>query len=163
MYLRMVVLSLLEGVALLDALLVVAPPVGHADDAGAAEDEEDEEHVQVEAGVEGRRQHEVVLRPQLVAVPVRPVHDHEPADEPRQVPRRHVAVEDRQPAEEDGRVPQVELGPREQTVQPVDHRRQRRPDQERERDRPPLLLREEFGRPLLLFIGDGEIPSLVEN
>ena len=138
-----------ERIALLDALRVVAPPVRHADNLGGPEDQEDEQHVEVEARVEGRGEHEVVLGPHLVAVAVCPVHHHEPADEPREVPRRDVAVENGHPAKEDGRVPQPELGPsREHAVQSVDQRRHRCPHQECVRDHPPLFLLEELGRTL---------------
>lgn len=104
---------LLQGIALLNAVFIVAPPIRHGDSLPATKNQEDQQHVEVEARVERRGEDKVVLRPELVPVAIRPVHDDEAADEPRQVARRHVAVEDGQPAEEDGRVPQMELGARE--------------------------------------------------
>lgn len=53
-------------------------------------------------------------------VSVSPIHHHEPADYPGQVPRRYVAPERRHGAEEYRAVPQVEFRPREPPVEEVE-------------------------------------------
>lgn len=120
----------------------------HRDDLAAAEEQEDQQQVQVEPGVERGGEDEVVPSPQLVAVAVRPEHDDEAADEAGEVARGDVAVEDGGAAAEDGRVPQVELGTGEEAVEKIDDGRRPGAEEERVRDRFPLLLLEELGRAL---------------
>lgn len=122
----------------------------HRDDLPTPKEQEDEQQVQVEPGVERGGEDEVIPSPQLIAVPIRPVHDDEAADEAREVARGDVAVEDRGATAEDRRVPQVELGPREEAMEKIDHGRRSCAEEERVRDRFPLLLFEKFCRTLYL-------------
>ena len=89
----------------LHAILIVSPPLRHADNLPRSEKQKYQKQVEIEACVERGRKDVVVPAPQLVAVSERPVHHHEGTDEFRQVAGADVAIEDREAREEDGRVP----------------------------------------------------------
>jgi hypothetical protein len=103
----------------LAAIRVVAPPMRHKHDFASSEEQENEQHAEVEAGVESCSQDIVPSRPKGVAVAVHPEHDHEAADETAQLAGAYVSVEVRHRAEKDGRVEKMELGAREEAVEGV--------------------------------------------
>ena len=92
----------------------------HNHDLARSKEQEDQQHAEVETGVESRSQNVVPAVPQSVAVAISPEHDDEAADETAQVAGADVSVELRHGAEEDGRVPQLEFGAREESVESVD-------------------------------------------
>jgi hypothetical protein len=112
--------SIIQRKAPLTAIRIVTPPIRHEHDLARSEEQEDEQHAEVEAGVESRSQDVIPAIPQSVAVAVSPKHDHEAADQTAQVAGTDVSIELRHRAEEDGRVPQLEFGAREEAVERVD-------------------------------------------
>lgn len=135
-------------VALFHALRIVPPPIRHANNPGTPEDQEDQQHIQVKTSVESGSQDEIVLGPQLVAVPVRPIHNDKATDESRKVACRYISVEDRAAAEEDGRVPEVEFGTGKESVEEIYDGWQGGTDEEGVRKGFELFLLEESGWPL---------------
>ena len=95
----------------------------HCDDLPCSEEEEDEKHVKVEACIERRRKDVIIPCPNFVMMSIRPIHDHEPPDDGRDVARTDVAVEVGHRGEEDGAVKEVELCSWEVSVKGVDDKR----------------------------------------
>lgn len=112
--------SAIQSKTPLTARRLIPPPIRHRDDLARAKKKENQQHVQIKSRVERRSQNVVVARPQVVSVPVRPVHDHEAADDGAEVAGADVAVEVGEAGEEDGGVPEVEFGAGEAAVQAVD-------------------------------------------
>jgi hypothetical protein len=112
-----------QSKAPLTAIRVVAPPMRHGHDFASSEEQENEQHAEVEAGVESRSQDVVPSRPQRVAVAINPEHDHEAADETAQFSGADVSVKVRHRTEEDGRVEEMKFGAREEAVEGVDQDR----------------------------------------
>jgi hypothetical protein len=87
----------------------IPPPIRHQESLHAPQKQKDQELIQIIPRVERRTQDIVVPRPQLVFLPIRPIHDNEAADDGGEVAGADVAVEVAEAAEEDGAVPEVEL------------------------------------------------------
>jgi hypothetical protein len=87
----------------------IPPPIRHQESLHAPQKQKDQELIQIIPRVERRAQDIVVPRPQLVFLPIRPIHDYEAADDGGEVAGADVAVEGAKAAEEDGGVPEVEL------------------------------------------------------
>lgn len=55
--------------------------------------QKDQQHIQIESSIKRRGQNIIVLRPQPIPVPERPVHDDETADKLRRIACADVSVE----------------------------------------------------------------------
>jgi hypothetical protein len=73
------------------------------------EEQEDQQHVQVKPSIESGTEDVIIPRPQLVPIPVSPVHDNETSDDTGRIACADIAVEVRQTTEEDSRVEEVEF------------------------------------------------------
>lgn len=83
---------LLQCKASLHTLCVVAPPIWHRDDLSRTEDDEDEQHSNVEAGIECSSHEIVVTFPSLKAAPIKPEHADVADDETGYVPGGEISV-----------------------------------------------------------------------
>jgi hypothetical protein len=92
----------------------------HKHNLARPEKQKNQQHAEIEPGVERGRQDVIPARPEGVSVAIGPEHDHEAADQTAKVAGADVAVELRHGAEEDGRVPELEFGAREEAVEGVD-------------------------------------------
>lgn len=103
------------------AVGIVAEPVGHQNDLASSEEQEDEQHAEVKASVERRRQNVVPPSPKRVPVAVRPEHYHKSSNQTTSHSCADVTPEVRHCAEEDRCVPELEFGAREQAMESVDY------------------------------------------